>query len=64
MGQEDKNSILCNSGASRQFEDFVAGLGWEVSSTWIGSEWLWAERYVVLCWEVSSAGLLVSSTGL
>ena len=30
-GQEDKNSILSNSGASRAFEDFVAGLGWEVS---------------------------------
>ncbi|XP_076442581.1 ral GTPase-activating protein subunit alpha-1-like isoform X3 [Babylonia areolata] len=29
-GQEDKNSILSNSGASRAFEDFVAGLGWEV----------------------------------
>ena len=39
-------------------------LGYEVSSTWIGSEWLWAERYVVLCWEVSSTGLLVSSAGL
>ncbi|KAK7504780.1 hypothetical protein BaRGS_00003808 [Batillaria attramentaria] len=29
-GQEDKNSILSNSGASRAFEDFVAGLGWEI----------------------------------
>lgn len=29
-GQEDKNSILSNCGASRAFEDFVAGLGWEV----------------------------------
>ena len=29
-GQEDKNSILSNKGASRAFEDFVAGLGWEV----------------------------------
>ena len=35
-----------------------------MSSTWIGSEWLLAERYVVLCWKVSNAGLLVSSTGL
>jgi hypothetical protein len=31
-GQEDKNSILSNKGASRAFEDFVAGLGWEVST--------------------------------
>ncbi|RUS74693.1 hypothetical protein EGW08_017551 [Elysia chlorotica] len=29
-GQEDKNSILSNNSASRAFEDFVAGLGWEV----------------------------------
>ncbi|XP_070180609.1 ral GTPase-activating protein subunit alpha-1-like isoform X3 [Littorina saxatilis] len=29
-GQEDKNSILSNSGGSRDFEDFVAGLGWEI----------------------------------
>uniref|UniRef100_A0A8W8IDE3 Rap-GAP domain-containing protein n=1 Tax=Magallana gigas TaxID=29159 RepID=A0A8W8IDE3_MAGGI len=29
-GQEDKNSILSNCGASKAFEDFVAGLGWEV----------------------------------
>ena len=35
-----------------------------MSGTWIGSGWLWAERYVVLCWEVSSTGLLVSSAGL
>lgn len=30
-GQEDKNSILTNSGGSQAFEDFVAGLAWEVS---------------------------------
>ncbi|XP_041353753.1 ral GTPase-activating protein subunit alpha-1-like isoform X2 [Gigantopelta aegis] len=29
-GQEDRSSILSNSGASKPFEDFVAGLGWEV----------------------------------
>lgn len=29
-GQEDKHSILSNSAGSRAFEDFVAGLGWEV----------------------------------
>lgn len=29
-GQEDKNSILTNSGGSQAFEDFVAGLAWEV----------------------------------
>ena len=42
----------------------MSSAGLLVSSTWIGNEWLWAKRYVVLCWEVSSAGLLVSSTGL
>ncbi|XP_023240859.1 ral GTPase-activating protein subunit alpha-1-like isoform X3 [Centruroides sculpturatus] len=29
-GQEDKNSLLLNSGGSQAFEEFVAGLGWEV----------------------------------
>ncbi|XP_065832591.1 ral GTPase-activating protein subunit alpha-2-like [Oscarella lobularis] len=29
-GQEDKYSIMANSAGSRDFEDFVAGLGWEV----------------------------------
>ena len=29
-GQEDKQSILGNSCGSSAFEDFVAGLGWEV----------------------------------
>ncbi|KAK3092349.1 hypothetical protein FSP39_001673 [Pinctada imbricata] len=28
--QEDKNSILSNCGGSKAFEDFVAGLGWEI----------------------------------
>lgn len=32
-GQEDKNSILTNSSASKAFEDFVSGLGWEVNLT-------------------------------
>lgn len=30
-GQEDKHSILTNTGGSQAYEDFVAGLGWEVS---------------------------------
>lgn len=30
-GQEDKNSILSNTGGSRAYEDFVSALGWEVS---------------------------------
>lgn len=30
-GQEDKHSILSNSKGSKKFENFVAGLGWEVS---------------------------------
>uniref|UniRef100_A0A2K6JTP6 Ral GTPase activating protein catalytic subunit alpha 2 n=1 Tax=Rhinopithecus bieti TaxID=61621 RepID=A0A2K6JTP6_RHIBE len=29
-GQEDKCSILSNEGGSQAYEDFVAGLGWEV----------------------------------
>ncbi|KAM8921683.1 ral GTPase-activating protein subunit alpha-1 isoform 1-T1 [Pelodytes ibericus] len=30
-GQEDKQSILSNTGGSQDYEDFVAGLGWEVN---------------------------------
>lgn len=30
-GQEDKHSILANCGGSKAYEDFVSGLGWEVS---------------------------------
>ena len=29
-GQEDKHSILSNTGGSEDYEDFVSGLGWEV----------------------------------
>lgn len=29
-GQEDKNSILNNTGGSKAYEDFISGLGWEV----------------------------------
>ncbi|XP_075804231.1 ral GTPase-activating protein subunit alpha-1 isoform X6 [Microtus pennsylvanicus] len=32
-GQEDKYSILTNVGGSQAYEDFVAGLGWEVNLT-------------------------------
>ncbi|XP_023577626.1 ral GTPase-activating protein subunit alpha-1 isoform X6 [Octodon degus] len=32
-GQEDKHSILTNTGGSQEYEDFVAGLGWEVNLT-------------------------------
>ncbi|XP_065492712.1 ral GTPase-activating protein subunit alpha-1 isoform X9 [Caloenas nicobarica] len=32
-GQEDKHSILTNAGGSQAYEDFVAGLGWEVNLT-------------------------------
>ncbi|XP_029454825.1 ral GTPase-activating protein subunit alpha-1 isoform X2 [Rhinatrema bivittatum] len=32
-GQEDKHSILSNTGGSQAYEDFVAGLGWEVNLT-------------------------------
>lgn len=34
-GQEDKNSILSNSGGSQAFEDFVAALAWEVRSFFV-----------------------------
>ena len=30
VGQEDKTSILSNTSGSRKYEEFVAGLGWEV----------------------------------
>ena len=30
-GQEDENCILSNPGSCKAFEDFVTGLGWEVS---------------------------------
>lgn len=29
-GQEDKTSIMKNNAGSQSYEDFVAGLGWEV----------------------------------
>lgn len=32
-GQEDKCSILSNERGSQAYEDFVAGLGWEVISS-------------------------------
>eukprot|EP00058_Branchiostoma_floridae_P024682 XP_002610172.1 hypothetical protein BRAFLDRAFT_121545 [Branchiostoma floridae] len=32
-GQEDKHSILSNPGGSQAYEDFVAGLAWEVELT-------------------------------
>ncbi|NWW92872.1 RGPA1 protein, partial [Rhynochetos jubatus] len=32
-GQEDKHSILTNTEGSQAYEDFVAGLGWEVNLT-------------------------------
>lgn len=32
-GQEDKNSILSNTGGSQAYEDFIAALAWEVSLT-------------------------------
>lgn len=35
QGQEDKNSILSNNAGSQGFENFVAGLGWEVSGSHI-----------------------------
>ena len=30
-GQEDKTSIMSNTSGSKEYEDFVAGLAWEVS---------------------------------
>lgn len=32
-GQEDKHSILTNTAGSQAYEDFVSGLGWEVTLT-------------------------------
>ena len=34
-GQEDKNSILSNTGGSQAYEDFIAGLAWEVCVVFI-----------------------------
>ena len=31
-GQEDKTSIMSNTSGSKEYENFVAGLAWEVSS--------------------------------
>lgn len=31
-GQEDKNSILSNDCGSQAYEEFIAGLAWEVCS--------------------------------
>ena len=36
LGQEDKRSILANSAGSQMFEEFIAGLAWEVSRWWGG----------------------------
>ena len=30
VGQEDKQSVLTNTGGSKDYEDFVSALGWEV----------------------------------
>jgi hypothetical protein len=34
-GQEDQHSILSNTCGSKQFEEFVSGLGWEVRHVWL-----------------------------
>ncbi len=39
-GQEDKSSIFSNSRGSREYEEFLAGLGWEVGPL-IGAELGW-----------------------
>ena len=78
-GQEDKNSILSNSGASRAFEDFVAGLGWEVSCccqgwevsccSWsgVGGKWLscssWVGDKLLSCWSGVGGVLLSCGSG-
>ena len=38
-GQEDRQSILMNQGGSRLYENFVAGLGWEVRYYSISSKY-------------------------
>lgn len=32
-GQEDKLSILSNTGGSQKYEDFIAALAWEVKNS-------------------------------
>jgi len=32
-GQEDKKSIISNTGGSQAYEDFISALAWEVKQT-------------------------------
>lgn len=44
-GQEDKHSILTNTGGSQAYEDFVAGLGWEVFIQKFYLKFVYRENY-------------------
>lgn len=47
-GQEDKHSILTNTGGSQAYEDFVAGLGWEVFIQFFNSKFFYREKDIFL----------------
>lgn len=47
-GQEDKHSILTNTGGSQAYEDFVAGLGWEVLIQFFYSKFVYGENDISL----------------
>lgn len=49
LGQEDRESILRNTSGNRDFEDFVAGLGWEVLPvTSFAYVYAWVMGYVIV----------------
>jgi len=56
-GQEDKHSILTNTAGSQAYEEFVSGLGWEVSTA-NGSTDSFERFCAVLC--LLSEGILTT----
>jgi len=48
-GQEDKCSILSNARGSQAYEDFVAGLGWEVTVINSGKLTYWKTNCIYHC---------------
>ena len=54
-GQEDKGSIFSNNRGSREYEEFLAGLGWEVgvvSASMVYSEYAVASLEGILQWRL------------
>lgn len=62
-GQEDKHSILTNTGGSQAYEDFVAGLGWEVFIKCFYPRFFYKDNYQYLCiLQVFGSSALLTST--